>query len=179
MFSSNETLLEHRQRDQSRCRAGVDRTHTSAGLSRHGRPGKEPARHRNAKFFLLKRSPLSIKEKQKEKNRGKGYSEMRVCLPPPWSQTQVCTRRALGLLGERGSLAGLAGGRSSAAARLPLSLSPSPRRRGPAVGARSLSGSSLPRVLLSLSCCSQWCFSFSSGKQVSIYFYFLLPRIRC
>lgn len=177
MFSLNETLLEHRQRDQGRFRAGGDGTHTSAGLSRHGRPCKEPARHRNAKFFLLKRSPLSIKEKQKKKNRGKGYSEMRVFLPPPWSQTQVWTRRALGLLGERGWQGSLAGGPPR---RPPPALpSPSPRRRGPAVGARSVSGSSLPRVLLSLSCCSQWCFSFSSGKQVSIYFYFLLPRIRC
>lgn len=127
-------------------------------------------------FFQLKRSPLSIKEKKKEKNRGKGYSEMRVFLPPPWSQTQVWTRRARG--SSASGAGGLAGGRSSAAPP-PALPSPSPLRHVPAVGARSVSGSSLPRVLLSLSCCSQWCFSFSSGKQVSIYFYFLLPRIRC
>lgn len=83
-----KTLLEHRQRD----RAVPEPAWTEPAPP--WAPGmastcKEPAQHRNAKFFLLKRSPLSIKEKKKEKNRGKGYSEMRVFLPPPWSQTQV------------------------------------------------------------------------------------------
>lgn len=154
MFSLNETLLEHRQRDQGSFRAGVDRTHTSSGLSRHGCPGKEPARHRNAKFFLLKRSPLSIKQKQKEKNRGKGYSEMRVFLPPPWSQTQVWTRRALGLLGERGWQGSLAGGPPwPPASRSPFSFSSPPRAssgRSLCLGLLSPSGAPLPLLLLTV-----------------------------
>lgn len=43
----------------------VDRTCASEGLSGHG--CKEPVQHRNVELFLIKRSPLSIKEKKKER----------------------------------------------------------------------------------------------------------------
>lgn len=130
-------------------------------------------------FFLLKRSPLSIKEKkERKKNRGKGYSEMRVFLPPPWSQTQVWTQRA-GPPRQRG-WTGTGQAAPARPAHLPLSLllllAAAACQQGALALSRLLSPSVAPLPLLLL---TQWCFSFSSGKQVSIYFYFLLPRIRC
>lgn len=166
-----KTLLERRQHERSGIRAGVDRTHTLRGSPRTAATASSLLSTESRSFFLLKRSPLSVKEKRKEKNRGKGYSEMRVFLPPPRSQTQVWTRRASWAPRARGWRGSLAGG-PPWPPRLPLSLPVS-------VPPRASRGRSLCLGLLSLSCCSQWCFSFSSGKQVSIYFYFLLPRIRC
>lgn len=104
---------------------------------------------------LLKRSPLPSRET--ETQRGKGCSRPGR-LPPPCRPG----RPRRGLL--RGStrpcsrclLPALCGGHGAAPLFSPLLSSRAPP-----------------------SCGSQQGFGFSSGKQVSIEFYFLLPRIRC
>lgn len=122
------------------------------------------------KCFLLKRSPLSIKEKKKtteERATLRRGSSSAAPVAGPGVDGECRPPRRAGWQGSAGSAAGrplplllLA----AAAACQQWALAP-PR--------------ALSLGLLSLSCRSQLCFSFSSGKQVSIYFYFLLPRIRC
>lgn len=61
-----KTLLEHRQHDRM-VSDGTDRTRDSSGLSGCGRHLQGACSAQKYKLFLQKRSPLSIKEKKKEK----------------------------------------------------------------------------------------------------------------
>ena len=148
-----KTLLERRQHERGGIRAGVDRTHTLWGSPGMATTASSLLSTETRSFFLLKHSPLSIKEKKKEKNRGKGYSEMRVFLPPPWSQTQVWMRRASWApreRGWRGSLAAVLRGRPTSRSPF-VSLPPrASSGRSLCLGLLSPSGAPLPLLLLTV-----------------------------
>lgn len=62
-----KTLLERRQHERGGIRAGVDRTYTLRGSPGTATTASSLLSTETPSFFLLKRSPLSIKEKSKER----------------------------------------------------------------------------------------------------------------
>lgn len=67
-----KTLLEHRQHESGGIRAGMDRTRTLRGSPGTAATARSLHGTEMLSFFLLKRSPLSIKEKKERKEQRKG-----------------------------------------------------------------------------------------------------------
>ena len=104
-FQTCISLQENPLRTQAACPPQFQSwcgQHTTMGLSLAQRStARSPDWAQSVKFFFLLKRSSPLNKREKEQNREKGSSEMRVSLALPWWQTQVWTWWALGLVGSR------------------------------------------------------------------------------